>query len=164
MLYIYVEKPTYEGYEYVQANYVTRVSPYFDNVYEDEWFSDDFTKETVKEIDKSDVIDSRSVYNEYGGSLPVTDLSTGVKSLMLLKFTDKKICGDRLGDNCVSRLLEIANNKDIHISLDHIMPFPDYFEAIIENTGVRISTFQEFIDEYLRSREVDEVEQFNYTI
>lgn len=152
MLYIHIENPTNEGYKYVQANYITRVSPYFDNMYEDEWFDDDFTKETVKEIDKSEVIDCRSIYNEYGGSLPVTELSTGTKALMLLKFTDNKVSGDRLGDNCITRLLEIAKTKDIYISLDHIMSFPEYFEATIENSQTIIHSFNEFIDEYLRSR------------
>lgn len=153
MLYVYVELPTEESYKFVQSNYVTRVSPYFDNIYEDEWFQNDFTKEVVREIDKSEVIDARSIYNEYGGSLPVTSISTGAKSLLLLMFTDRKVSGDRMGDNCIPKLLEIASIKDIHISLDHLMEFPERFEATIENTGIVTYNMKDFIKEYLRSRQ-----------
>lgn len=153
MLYVYVELPTEESYKFVQSNYITRVSPYFDNIYEDEWFHNNFTKEVVKEIDKSEVIDARSIYNEYGGSLPVTSISTGAKSLLLLMFTDRKVSGDRMGDNCIPKLLEIAAIKDIHISLDHLMNFPEIFEATVENTGVVIHNMKDFIKEYLRSRQ-----------
>lgn len=154
MLYIYIEQDTNESYKYVQSNYITRVSSYFDNEYEDDWFLDDFTKKVIKEIDDSDVIDRRCIYNEYGGSLPVTEISTGAKSLLLLRFTNNKVSGDRMGDNCLHLLLEIAEVKDIHISLDHIAKFPDKFNAVIENTGKKISSMSEFVDEYIRSKQI----------
>ena len=150
MLYIYIEPNGREGYDYVQSNYVCRVSEYFDNFYEDSWFDELLVKDIVKEIDKVDIINARTIVDEVAGALPVTALSSGVKALILLCSTDKQVNGDRMGDNCVNKLMEIAKNKDIHISLDHLMRLPDAFEAIIENEDLRITSYREFVDVYTR--------------
>ena len=44
-----------------EAIYNTDV--YFQNVYADEWITDDFAKEVIKKIDKSEVLDQQALNN-----------------------------------------------------------------------------------------------------
>ena len=55
------------------------------NVYEDSWFLDDFAKKVIKKVDSSDAIDVRAIKSPVLGVIPPTELSGGVKTLLLLK-------------------------------------------------------------------------------
>lgn len=125
------------------------VSAYFDDVYEAEWFNDRFIARIIKEIDDTDVLSDYILYNGVLGAIPPQYLSSGCKGLILLYKEGIKISGDRLGDNCVSLLLEIAEKRDICISLSHIMKFPKEFTARIKNTGGIIHSYREFLDIYV---------------
>ena len=149
MLYIYIEgdwkdsKDEYESY----------VSDYFDDVFEPEWFSDKMVQKLIKVVDDSKVIgegESVNIYNKTLGNIPPKYLSSGCKSLILLYKEDIKINGDRLGDNCIPLLLEIASKKDVEISLSHIPVFPSKFESVIVNTNEKISSMSEFISIKIR--------------
>ena len=51
------------------------VSQYFDEVYEPEWFSDDFVRRIIKTIDKSEVVgigNSINIFNDITDSLIVS--------------------------------------------------------------------------------------------
>ncbi len=150
MLNIYIyEYDKYKGYP--ASGYVSDVKGIFDDEREPEWFKDDFVKKIIQDIDKS-VVRTISddgfvtLTNDILGELSVNQLSSGCKALILLYKTDFKINGDRMGDNCVPLLLEIAVKKDIYISLHHIMQFPEKFEAVIVNNGERIHSKNEYID------------------
>lgn len=145
MLYIYIE----EDDKSLPSDYMSRVSDCFDGIYLPEWFSDPFVREMIEIIDNSVVeqnntTDSINIFNSVLGNIPPQNLSTGVKALILLYKTDLKIDGDRLGDNCIPLLLRIADKKDITISLGHFPAFPDKFDAIIVNNGVKIHSDMEF--------------------
>ena len=149
MLYIYID----DGWDTLPDEYECYVSDYFDDVYEPDWFSDLFVRRIIKEIDDSEVVGqgkSVNIYNEILGNIPPQYLSSGCKALILLHKEDIKINGDRLGDNCIGLLLEIADKKDIVISLSHIPPFPDKFNAIIVNNGKKIVSNKEFISQKVR--------------
>lgn len=126
-----------------------RVSAYFDEVFESDWFNDSFVKRIVNEIDDTVVVSDYVLHNKTLGNIPPQYLSSGCKGLILLYKEGIKISGDRLGDNCVPLLLEIAEKKDICISLAHIMRFPKEFTAMIENTGVIVHSYGEFLDIYV---------------
>lgn len=147
MLHIYIE----DCVNPLPDDYISRVDQYFDNNYEPEWFQDAFVRRIIQEIDHSQVVGeglSVNIYNEVLGNIPPQNLSTGGKSLILLYAEQEiKTDGDRLGDNCIGMLLEIADKKDIFISLSHVPPFPDEFEAVILNNGKKINTIQEFLHE-----------------
>ncbi len=150
MLYIYID----DGQQELPNGYVSRVSNFFDNDFEPEWFQDEFVRRILKEIDNSVVAGEGlgvNIYNETLGNIPPQNLSSGCKALILLYEygEDIKINGDRLGDNCIGLLLEIAETKDITISLGHIPPFPEKFHAVIVNNGKRISKRKEFTSEYI---------------
>jgi hypothetical protein len=145
MLYVYIN----DGRGNLPDEYESYVSDYFDDVYEPEWFNDSYVQKIIREIDDSQVEvragKSVNIYNEYLGNIPPSHLSSGTKGLILLYKDDVKINGDRLGDNCIGFLLEIADKKDISIALSHTPPFPDKFEAVIVNNGEHISTKTEFV-------------------
>lgn len=128
--------------------YEGRVSAYFDEVYEEEWFSDEFVVRIIKEIDNTEVVSGKVLHNEVLGDIPPHYLSSGCKALILLYKEGIKINGDRLGDNCVPLLLEMAEHIDIEISLSHIIKFPQEFTALIENTGSVVGTPKEFLFAY----------------
>ena len=133
MLNIYLDNCEEE----LPKEFESYVSQYFDEVYEPDWFSDDFVQTIIETIDKSKVVGggkSVNIYNDILGNFPPQNLSSGCKGLILLYKEDVKINGDRLGDNCISLLLEISKIKDIFISLSHTPPFPDHFDAYIINT------------------------------
>lgn len=151
MLNIYLDNCKEE----LPKEFESYVSQYFDEVYEPDWFSDDFVKTIIEKIDKSQVIGvgkSVNIYNDILGNFPPQSLSSGCKGLILLYKDDVKINGDRLGDNCISLLLEISEIKDIFISLSHTPPFPDSFDAYIINTKKMIKTRKQFHAEMLDIR------------
>ena len=111
---------------------------YFDNRYEDEWITDPFTVEMVKDVDSSDVLSARSIDSPVLGSIPVKELSGGVKTLILMRFDNsgKVFNASACGDNCAKWICRIAEQKDLTINLHHIMDFSkcEGFKAFIVNT------------------------------
>ena len=63
---------------------IYNTSVYFDNVYLDNWLEDDFTKRIIKDIDKATVLGARAIDSKILGVIPVTSLSGGVKTLLLM--------------------------------------------------------------------------------
>lgn len=59
---------------------------YFDNQYEDEWITKELSIRIIKEVDKSDVINSSLIQSPVLGTISVKELSGSVKTLMLMAF------------------------------------------------------------------------------
>ena len=57
---------------------------YFDNTFRDEWITDPFTVEMVRDVDRSEVISARAIDSPFLGSISVKELSGGVKTLILM--------------------------------------------------------------------------------
>lgn len=91
---------------------------YFDNWLDEEVLETDFAKRVVREIDKSELVSKRLVQSPVLGSIPVSDISGGAKSLIILMFTDKIMELEALGDNCFPLLFEIGKQKDITLSME----------------------------------------------
>ena len=130
---------------------------YFDNVYADEWITDPFSVEIIKDIDKSDVLGPRAIDSPYLGSISVKDLSGGVKTLILMKFDEsgRIFNASACGDNCARWICEIARSKDLTINLHHIMDFSGCgdFDAVIVNTGKHVRSYNEYLDEAISIEE-----------
>ena len=120
---------------------------YFDNTYEDEWITEPLSVEMIQDVDKSKVIGEHIIESPFLGAIPPTQLSGGVKTLMLLAFDESgKVFNAACGDNCAKWILKIAEEKDLTINLRHIMDFGDEpFEAKILNTGENVHNMLEFI-------------------
>ncbi len=124
---------------------------YFDNTYRDEWITDPFTVEMIKDVDKSNVISARAIDSPVLGSISVKELSGGVKTLILMRFDEsgKIFNASACGDNCAKWIAKIGEQRDLTINLHHIMDFSDCdeFEAEVLNTGRVVKSNLEFFDE-----------------
>lgn len=120
---------------------------YFDNTYEDEWITDDLIKKIIKDVDKSEVLDSDCIKSPVLGLIPPTELSGGTKTLILIeKDREQVFNASTCGDNCAKWILEIAKNKDITINLRHIMDFGEAeFEAEVVNNNSTVHNMRELL-------------------
>lgn len=129
-----------------EAVYNTAV--FFKNDYEDEWITDPFVIEMIRDIDHSEVIDNGVIDSPVLGKIPPLGLSGGVKTLILVLFEPGKIFNaSTCGDNCAKWLLRIAASEDRTVNLRHIMDFGDEpFEIRIRNTGDVVHSMKELVD------------------
>ena len=128
---------------------VYSTSAYFDNSYLDGWITDEFAKKVIKAIDKSEVISPKLIDSKALGSIPVTSLSGGAKTLILIKNEpDKVFNASTCGDNCAKWILKIAKESktDITINLRHVMDFgKGKFEIKILNNGEIVHNMEEYV-------------------
>ena len=128
---------------------IYNTSLYFNNTYLDHWITDDFAKKVIKAVDKSEVISARLIDSKALGPIPVTDLSGGTKTLLLIKNEPEKVFNaSTCGDNCAKWILRIAKEakEDITINLRHIMDFGSgTFEIRILNNGEIVRNMQEYV-------------------
>ena len=83
------------------------------------------------------------------GIIPPTQLSGGVKTLILINHVpDKVFNASNCGDNCAAWLLKIGSQKDVTVNLRHIMDFGDgEFEIKIQNNGKIVHNMKELLFE-----------------
>lgn len=128
-------------------NRISNPKTYFDLTFKTSWFEDDLVKEMVLDVDKSKVISANNIISPVLGGINYKSLSGGVKNLILAYKQDRPIDASFCGDNCAKWLLEIGKIKDISIELHHIMVFPNDIEAIMLNSGHKVSNYKEYLYE-----------------
>lgn len=128
-----------------QAIYNTAV--YFKNTYEDDWITDEISREMIKDIDRSTVIAPRIIDSPVLGAITPRELSGGVKTLILIAHVPDKIFNaSTCGDNCAKWLLKMGEEKDITINLRHLMDFGrGKFDIHILNTDQIVHSMEELI-------------------
>lgn len=128
---------------------IFNTSTYFDNTYLDNWFEDELSKKIIKDIDKATLLGSKAVESKALGVIPITKLSGGTKTLLLLRHKPEKIYNiSTCGDNCAKWILKIAkeNKKDLVVNLRHIMDFGDKpFEIRIMNNDMIVHNMKELV-------------------
>ena len=131
--------------EMPDAIYNTEV--YFKNTYQEDWITDDFAREVIKGVDRSEVIDKQLIKSPVLGMIPPVQLSGGTKTLLLIKnCPDMVFNASTCGDNCAKFLLELAKSRDITINLRHIMNFGKAsFTAKILNDGSTVCNMEDFL-------------------
>ena len=127
---------------------VYNTSVYFKNTYKEEWLTDDFSKEMIKDVDKSTVVSSRIIDRPVLGAITPKELSGGLKALILIYKDDSHVFNaSNCGDDCAKWLLKIGEMKDVTINLRHIMDFGNgEFEIKIMNTDQTVHSMDEFVD------------------
>ncbi len=122
---------------------------YFQNVYEDEWITDDFAREVIKKIDKSEVLDSNAIKSPVLGIISPERLAGGTKTLLLIKnVPDKIFNASTCGDNCAKFILKLAKDKDITINLRHMMHFGNSaFKVRVLNDDRIVTGMKELVPE-----------------
>ncbi len=133
--------------EMPEAIYNTNV--YFNNTYKDSWITNQLTKDIIKAVDKSDVIDENTIMSPLFGNMSPKRLSGGVKTLILICFDKKNIFNaSTCGDNCSEWILRIAQKRKVVINLHHLMDFgPKPFKAKILNTNKIVKNMVELVFE-----------------
>lgn len=124
---------------------------YFNNNYQDEWMEDELVKQMIRDIDLSEVISPQIVMSPVLGAIPVTQISGGVKAVILmLKKPEQLIHGNSCGDNCAEWISKVGKMQDIYVHLTYPMRFPDDVQLKIMDTGVECNSYQEYVEEYLK--------------
>lgn len=135
--------------EDMEKKYVYNTSMYFDNTYLDNWLTDELSVKMIKSVDKAVVLSSNAVDSKALGVIPVTKISGGLKTLLLIRHDDTKIFNaSTCGDNCAKWILKIAQkaDRDIIINLRHVMNFGDKpFEIKILNNGKTVHNMKEYV-------------------
>ncbi|MCR4746028.1 MAG: DUF4869 domain-containing protein [Lachnospiraceae bacterium] len=132
---------------YTGNNYIDNPDLYFDNTYEDDWLEDSLSKEMVKDIDKSELVNANLLISPVLGSVSINRLSGGVKTLIQIAHDSAHVYNaSACGDNCASWLLKISKEKDVLVRLGHIMHFEENsLEICIMNTGETVRSQKELV-------------------
>lgn len=121
---------------------------YFSQAAEDSWFESDFGRRVIKAIDQAEVLFGCALKNRFGKGMSTEQLSTGTKTLFLLKYEPDFIYyGSNMGDNCVPFLMEIVKErekvgKDVTLLLEHFMDISDEYEGMLKVSGKSVSIFE----------------------
>lgn len=120
---------------------------FFKNTYTDEWILDEFSKEMIRDVDKSEVLGPRIIDSPVLGGISPRELSGGVKTLMAIyKVPDKIFNASACGDNCAKWILKIGEKQDVTINLRHLMDFgEDTFTIKILNTNQIVHNMDELL-------------------
>ena len=126
----------------------------FNTIYEEEWFEDDFVKEMVLGIDKSEVVTTKSIWSPVFDWMNPNRLSGGLKACILMyKRPDLLICATQCGDNCSKWIQAIGSKVDVKIILRHCMVFKedDWCNPIclVNNDNKVYNDFKSFYKDYL---------------
>ena len=132
-------------------NYIFNPDAFFNNTYEDEWITDPFSVQMIKDIDGSDVKGARAIDSPFLGLIPTERLSGGVKTLILMNNDSEHIFNaSACGDNCAKWILEIGKKKELLIRLGYLMDFGKQpFDIGVENLGLKVHNMKELIETVL---------------
>ena len=128
---------------------IYNTSMFFKNTYKNAWITKDLSMAMIKDVDNSDVVDSARINSPVFGIMSPTQLSGGVKTLLLIANDKNHIFNaSNCGDNCAKWLLKMAENEKIVVNLRHLMDFGnDDFRIRIINTGKIVNNMKELIME-----------------
>lgn len=77
-------------------------------------FPNPLTKDIIKAVDNSEVIDDKTIMSPIFGNMSPKKLSGGVKTLLLIAFDKKKVFNaSTCGDNCAEWILKIAEDRKV---------------------------------------------------
>lgn len=128
-------------------NYIYNTDLYFDNTFKDNWITSDLGKAIIKDIDKSEVISAHVIESPVLGAITPTELSGGVKTLLLMAFDNSKIFNaSTCGNNCAKWILKLGQDKKLVINLRHVMDFgSEDFKIKVTNTDKIVHNMSELV-------------------
>lgn len=128
-------------------NYIYDTALYFDNVFQDKWITSDLGKAIIKDIDKSEVVSAHVIESPVLGAITPTELSGGVKTLLLMAFDNSKIFNaSTCGNNCAKWILKLGQDKKLLINLRHIMDFgSEDFKIKVTNIDTIVHNMSELV-------------------
>lgn len=133
----------YFGYD---RSSIISVDAYFNNTFDEAWLDDEFVKEMILGIDKSNVLSNQCIQSPVLGQIPPERLSGGVKTcIMLYKMDDFVPDLIACGENCQKWLSEIFKRRDCKVTMSgYDLDFKGLeIQGVCENDG---SVIQNSID------------------
>lgn len=126
---------------------IFNTSVFFKNSYEEDWLTEEQTRQMIFDIDKSKVLSGGAIESPVLGVIPPTGLSGGVKTLVLISHrTDKIFNASNCGNNCAKWLLRLGEEKDVTINLRHLMDFGEgEFEINVVNKNAVAHSMEELL-------------------
>lgn len=128
---------------------IYNTSVYFQNQYADSWITSDLSKQMIQDVDHSKVISAQLIESPVLGAIPPTQLSGGVKTLILMAYDKKHIFNaSTCGDNCAKWILAMGQDKKLVINLRHLMDFgKEPFKIKVLNTNRIVRNMSELVAE-----------------
>ena len=112
MLYMWIGG--FNRYNKFGDKYIPLSGDYFDEVYEKNWIKDDDVQRIVRTIDNNAISADGHIESEVLGSISMRELSTGAKTLILMKMVPDMVwSGERVGDNCWKEVLRLSEKHNI---------------------------------------------------
>ena len=126
---------------------IYNTSVYFSNVFQKTWLDDDYVRKMIKKVDNSEVIGDYLIKSKALGMISPSQLSGGVKTLILTYFMPEKVFNaSTCGDNCARWFIDMSKKEDRTINLRHIMDFGDgTFDINILNGGQTVHSMKELV-------------------
>ena len=126
---------------------IFNTASFFSNTFQKTWLDDPFVCRMIKDVDKSVVIGDYLIKSRALGMISPSQLSGGVKTLILTYIKPDKIFNaSTCGDNCAKWFLKMASKEDRTINLRHIMDFgDDNFEILILNNNQIVHSMNELV-------------------
>ena len=126
---------------------IYNTASYFSNVFQKEWLDDEYVRKMIKRVDGSEVIGDYLIRSKALGMISPSQLSGGVKTLILTYFMpDKVFNASTCGDNCARWFLDMTKKNDRTINLRHLMDFGERkFDILILNDGTEVHSMSELI-------------------
>jgi hypothetical protein len=120
---------------------------FFKNTYEDDWITDDLSREMILDVDRSRVVGPHVIESPVLGGISPRELSGGVKTLIsIYKVPERVFNASACGDNCAKWLLKIGDMEDVTINLRHLMDFGEgTFSIKILNTDQTVHSMGELL-------------------
>ena len=116
-------------------------------LFRSEWITDPVAREMILDVDKSIVLDNAVIDSPVMGKIAPTELSGGVKTLILMKNERSKVFNaSTCGDNCAQWILKLADMDELTINLRHLMNFGNgTFDIRIMNTNQVVHSMKELV-------------------
>ena len=131
-----------------RKNAIYNTSVFFKNRYENDWITDDFAKELIRDVDRSEVIDANTISSPVLGNISPLQLSGGVKAVILMKhYPGYTFNASNCGDNCAKWILQLGDEQNFTINLFHVMDFGDgdFDIRILNDKKLITHNMQEFL-------------------
>lgn len=126
---------------------IYNIDVYFDNIYEKEWFDDEFVQSMLLDVDHSKCTGCACIVNQIFGQITPEEISGGVKALIVLYKTDTVVDLVNCGENCQSWISKIASMKDIEVDMSGVdLTFKNYdISGICLNDNSTIADYKDWI-------------------
>lgn len=122
----------------------------FEELYEPYWLKNERNLKILRDIDNAMLCQSGLCdIDETDRTFSIYEISSGAKALMICNMQEKTIIwGTIFSDNCAELLLEIAEERDITIYLEHLLLFnPKQFKAYSLVNNKYYDSYAEYIIE-----------------